>query len=49
MGDTENPAITSWLETLERHAYMRLVEYIDADRLDAARQLVEVLKGVGVI
>lgn len=37
------------LETLERHAYLKMTELIDAGEIDAAEQLASVLEGLGLV
>lgn len=42
-------ATVTMLETLERHAYCRIAVCIDEGDLDGARQIVDLLKDVGII
>ena len=42
-------ATVTMLETLERHAYCRIADCIDKGDLDGARQIVDLLKDVGII
>lgn len=42
-------ATVTMLETLERHAYCRIAVCIDKGDLDGARQIVDLLKDVGII
>lgn len=42
-------ATVTMLETLERHAYCRIAVCIDNGDLDGARQIVDLLKDVGII
>ena len=42
-------ATVTMLETLERHAYSRIAVCIDEGDLDGARQIVDLLKDVGII
>lgn len=42
-------ATVTMLETLERHAYCRIAVCIDQGDLDGARQIVDLLKDVGII
>ena len=42
-------ATVTMLETLERHAYHQITMCIDALQLDDARQIVDLLKDVGII
>ena len=42
-------ATVAMLETLERHAYCRIAVCIDEGDLDGARQIVDLLKDVGII
>ena len=42
-------ATVSMLETLERHAYHRLTVCIDDGKYDEAREIVDLLKDVGII
>lgn len=37
------------LETLERHAYMKIAELIDGSRLDEADKIADILKKVGIV
>lgn len=37
------------LETLERHAYMKIVELIDGSHLDEADKIADILKKVGIV
>lgn len=42
-------ATVTMLETLERHAYHQITMCIDEHQLDDARQIVDLLKDVGII
>ena len=42
-------ATVSMLETLERHAYHRLTICIDNGQYDEAREIVDLLKDVGIV
>lgn len=42
-------ATVTMLETLERHAYSRMAACIDSGDLEGARQIVDLLKDVGII
>ena len=42
-------ATVSMLETLERHAYHRLTICIDNGQYDEAREIVDLLKEVGIV
>lgn len=42
-------ATVTMLETLERHAYHQITKCIDELQLDDARQIVDLLKDVGII
>ena len=42
-------ATESMLETLERHAYHRLTICIDNGQYDEAREIVDLLKEVGIV
>lgn len=42
-------ATVTMLETLERHAYHQITMCIDERQLDDARQIVDLLKDVGII
>ena len=42
-------ATITMLETLERHAYHQITMCIDELQLDDARQIVDLLKDVGII
>ena len=42
-------ATVTMLETLERHAYHQITMCIDELQLDDARQIVDLLKDVGII
>ena len=37
------------LETLERHAYMKIAELIDGSHLDEADKIADILKKVGIV
>lgn len=37
------------IEALERHAYVKITELIDAGEFDAAEQVTGILEGLGII
>lgn len=37
------------LETIEKHGYMKIAELIDGNHLTEAGQVVEILRGVGLV
>jgi len=45
----KNDNTMALLDTIERHGYMKIAELIDGNHLSEAGQVVDILKGVGLV
>ena len=49
MEDFRSQSTTALIETVARQGYMQIAELIDNKRFEEAGQVVEILKGVGIV